>query len=93
MVVFSPATYCMCVAPSTHPLTVRDLFFVLTQMNVEKLKKMAGAVRTGGKGSMRRCILLVPSTCAAVVALINASTFRVVFERYFDPSLHINKSV
>ncbi|RLN42248.1 Transcription factor BTF3 [Panicum miliaceum] len=24
------------------------------QMNVEKLKKMAGAVRTGGKGSMRR---------------------------------------
>nr|ACF79335.1 unknown [Zea mays] len=23
-------------------------------MNVEKLKKMAGAVRTGGKGSMRR---------------------------------------
>jgi hypothetical protein len=24
------------------------------QMNVDKLKKMAGAVRTGGKGSMRR---------------------------------------
>lgn len=24
-------------------------------MNVEKLMKMAGAVRTGGKGSMRRC--------------------------------------
>jgi hypothetical protein len=26
------------------------------QMNVDKLKKMAGAVRTGGKGSMRRCL-------------------------------------
>lgn len=27
----------------------------LVQMNREKLMKMAGAVRTGGKGSMRRC--------------------------------------
>ena len=26
------------------------------QMNVERLMKMAGAVRTGGKGSMRRYV-------------------------------------
>jgi hypothetical protein len=51
-------------------------------MNVEKLKKMAGAVRTGGKGSMRRCVLVLPSTCAAVVALVSASTFHVVFVHY-----------
>ena len=34
-------------------LSVPHVTFVL-QMNVDKLKKMAGAVRTGGKGSMRR---------------------------------------
>jgi len=73
---------CVCVAPLTHLLTVRDFFFVLTQMNVEKLKKMAGAVRTGGKGSMRRCVLFLPSACAAVVALISASTFHVVLVHY-----------
>lgn len=31
------------------------------QMNVEKLMKMAGAVRTGGKGSVRRCVSIYPS--------------------------------
>ncbi|KAK6232070.1 hypothetical protein QUC31_010717 [Theobroma cacao] len=30
------------------------MFYSFVQMNVEKLMKMAGAVRTGGKGSMRR---------------------------------------
>lgn len=32
-----------------------DILFFSMQMNREKLMKMAGAVRTGGKGSMRRC--------------------------------------
>lgn len=31
-----------------------DVVAFFAQMNVEKLMKMAGAVRTGGKGSMRR---------------------------------------
>ncbi|KAI3804124.1 hypothetical protein L1987_32295 [Smallanthus sonchifolius] len=30
------------------------VYLIITKMNVEKLMKMAGAVRTGGKGSMRR---------------------------------------
>jgi len=33
------------------------LFFTSEQMNVEKLMKMAGSVRTGGKGTVRRYII------------------------------------
>lgn len=33
------------------------LNFCSIQMNREKLMKMAGAVRTGGKGSVRRCVV------------------------------------
>jgi hypothetical protein len=40
-------------------------FFVL-QMDVEKLKRMAGAVRTGGKGSMRRCFSYWLFTCVSL---------------------------
>uniref|UniRef100_A0A453JCN9 Nascent polypeptide-associated complex subunit beta n=1 Tax=Aegilops tauschii subsp. strangulata TaxID=200361 RepID=A0A453JCN9_AEGTS len=43
------------------PFFASPVFLLLTQelvcvvqMNVDKLKKMAGAVRTGGKGSVRR---------------------------------------
>lgn len=52
------------------------------QMNVDKLKKMAGAVRTGGKGSVRRCVLLLylqPAygilmvTCGCPLCLIHFS--------------------
>ena len=43
--------------------SVPHVTFVL-QMNVDKLKKMAGAVRTGGKGSMRRCLF---SSCSSHV--------------------------
>lgn len=28
----------------------------MLQMNVERLQKMAGVVRTGGKGTVRRCV-------------------------------------
>lgn len=35
-------------------------FITVMQMNVEKLMKMAGAVRTGGKGSVRRCVEASP---------------------------------
>jgi hypothetical protein len=35
------------------------LFFLSIQMNVEKLMKMAGSVRTGGKGTVRRYILSI----------------------------------
>jgi len=45
-------------------LSVPHVTFVL-QMNVDKLKKMAGAVRTGGKGSMRRFLF----TCASVLVI------------------------
>lgn len=31
-------------------------FYLFMQMNRERLMKMAGAVRTGGKGSVRRCV-------------------------------------
>ena len=41
-------------------------------MNVEKLMKMAGAVRTGGKGSMRRFVFLmfVWFRCAYVYIIV-----------------------
>jgi hypothetical protein len=32
-------------------------------MDVEKLKKMASAVRTGGKGSMRRWLFILVDIC------------------------------
>ncbi|KAJ9678170.1 hypothetical protein PVL29_022913 [Vitis rotundifolia] len=35
-------------------LSIQTLALTLAKMNREKLMKMAGAVRTGGKGSMRR---------------------------------------
>ncbi|RWW72615.1 hypothetical protein BHE74_00019615, partial [Ensete ventricosum] len=43
--------------------------FFPIQMNVEKLMKMAGAVRTGGKGSMRRFIvkILVNVQCLSII--------------------------
>lgn len=51
----SCTTYWFCLLPLLNKLCT-DLFVCFMQMNVEKLKKMAGAVRTGGKGSMRRCL-------------------------------------
>jgi hypothetical protein len=89
MVVSSPVTYCLClcvcVCVCVAPLTL----FPLTQMNVEKLKKMAGAVRTGGKGSMRRCLLLFLSSA---VVVIGAFTFHLANRRLLDLSLHIKVS-
>jgi hypothetical protein len=59
-------------------------------MNVEKLKKMAGAVRTGGKGSMRRCLIFLLLSSAVVV--IGAFTFHLANRRLLDLSLHIKVS-
>ena len=41
---------------SSAQLLLKQVCFV--QMNVDKLKKVVGAVRTGGKGSVRRCFWL-----------------------------------
>lgn len=60
-------------------------------MNVEKLKKMAGAVRTGGKGSMRRCLLFLLLLSSTVV-VIGAFTFHLANRRLLDLSLHIKVS-
>jgi hypothetical protein len=42
-------------------------FRSVPQMNKERLMKMAGAVRTGGKGTMRRYVLLTSSALACLV--------------------------
>lgn len=44
------------VQASSEVIAFLIIFITVMQMNVEKLMKMAGAVRTGGKGSVRRCV-------------------------------------
>ncbi|KAL4578806.1 hypothetical protein LXL04_014937 [Taraxacum kok-saghyz] len=44
--------------PSSLPSLPSDKTWLSPQMNVEKLQKMAGVVRTGGKGSLSRTFLL-----------------------------------
>jgi hypothetical protein len=39
--------------PFSNAKTLSSSHFII-QMNVERLQKMAGTVRTGGKGTMRR---------------------------------------
>ena len=44
-----------CFSPTSFLLSPRKHSFLSTiQMNVERLQKMAGTGRTGGKGTMRR---------------------------------------
>jgi hypothetical protein len=55
----SPASLepqCNRFAPAIDPCLLRRWadWLLVTQMNKERLMKMAGAVRTGGKGTMRR---------------------------------------
>jgi hypothetical protein len=50
-------------------------------MDVEKLKRMAGAVRTGGKGSMRRCFIVffwALHVCSIYEALVSSHVFHFV---------------
>jgi hypothetical protein len=49
-------------------------------MDVEKLKKMASAVRTGGKGSMRRWLFILVDICKNdALAFMHSYLLHIVF--------------